>query len=94
MPKAPTPPKLKGENRGLVTKGPGAGRYQNDFLPWIQDQDPKKLVIGYGMAMFNVIQLIKYAFRATLAYLGQSLTKRVFGPGETFNIQHIGPYCV
>ena len=55
MPEAPTPPKLpkyfpdlQGENRGLT---PGAGWYQNEFLPWIQSQDPKKLV-GYGIGMF------------------------------------------
>jgi len=55
MPEAPTPPKLpkyfpdlQGENRGLT---PGAGWYQNEFLPWIQNQDPKKLV-GYGIGMF------------------------------------------
>jgi hypothetical protein len=55
MPEAPTPPKLpkyfpdlQGENRGLT---PGAGWYKNEFLPWIQNQDPKKL-IGYGIGMF------------------------------------------
>ena len=55
MPEAPTPPKLpkyfpdlQGENRGLT---PGAGWYQNKFLPWIQNQDPKELV-GYGIGMF------------------------------------------
>ena len=54
MPEAPTPPKLpkyfpdlQGENRGLT---PGAGWYQNEFLPWIQNQDPKKLV-SYGIGM-------------------------------------------
>ena len=55
MPEAPTPPKLpkyfpdlQGENRGLT---PGAGWYQNEFLPWIQNQDPKKL-FGYGIGLF------------------------------------------
>ena len=55
MPVAPTPPKLpkyfpdlQGENRGLT---PGAGWYQNEFLPWIQNQDLKKLV-SYGIGMF------------------------------------------
>ena len=58
MPEAPTPPwnlglpryfpDLQGENRGLT---PGAGWYQNEFLPWIQNQNPKKLV-GYGIGMF------------------------------------------
>lgn len=54
MPEAPTPPKLpkyfpdlQGENRGLT---PGAGWYQNEFLPWIQNQDPKKL-FGYGIGL-------------------------------------------
>ena len=57
MPEAPTPPKLpkyfpdlQGENRGLT---PGAGWYQNEFLPWIQNQDPKKL-FGYGIGIFLV----------------------------------------
>ena len=57
MPEAPTPPKLpkdfpdlQGENRGLT---PGAGWYQNEFLPWFQNQDPKKLV-GYGIGTFLV----------------------------------------
>ena len=57
MPEAPTPPKLpkyfpdlQGENRGLT---PGAGWYQNEFLQWIQNQDPKKLV-GYGIGIFLV----------------------------------------
>ena len=58
MPEAPTPPwdfglpryfpELQGENRGLT---PGAGWHQNEFLPWIQNQNPKKLV-GYGIGMF------------------------------------------
>ena len=55
MPEAPTPPKLpkyfpdlQGENRGLT---PGAGWYQNEFLPWIQNQDPKKL-FSYGGGLF------------------------------------------
>ena len=54
MPQAPTPPKLpkyfpdlQGENRGRT---PHAGWYQNDFLPWIQNQDLKKLVC-YGTGM-------------------------------------------
>ena len=54
MPEAPTPPKLpkyfpdlQGENRGLT---PGAGWYQNEFLPWIQNQDPKKL-LSYGIGL-------------------------------------------
>ena len=55
MPVAPTPPKLpkyfpdlQGENRGLT---PHAGWYQNEFVPWIQSQDPKKMVC-YGVGMF------------------------------------------
>ena len=55
MPQAPTLPKLpkyfpdlQGENRGRT---PHAGWYQNDFLPWIQNQDPKKLAF-YGIGMF------------------------------------------
>ena len=55
MPEAPTPPKLpkyfpdlQGENRGRT---PGAGWYQNEFLPWIQNQDPRKLV-SYGIGLF------------------------------------------
>ena len=54
MPEAPTPPKLpkyfpdlQGENRGRT---PHAGWYQNDLLPWIQNQDLKKLV-GYGIGI-------------------------------------------
>ena len=54
MPVAPTPPKLpeyfpdlQGENRGRT---PHAGWYQNEFVPWIQSQDPKKL-LGYGIDM-------------------------------------------
>ena len=54
MPEAPTYtslglpryfPDLQGENRGLT---PGAGWYQNEFLPWIQNQDPKK-IFSYGI---------------------------------------------
>ena len=52
MPEAPTPPKLpkyfpdlQGENRGH------AGWYQNELLPWIQDEDLRNLV-GYGIGMF------------------------------------------
>ena len=55
MPEAPTIPELpkyfpdlRGENCGLTS---GAGWYQNEFLPWIQNQDPKRLV-GYGIGMF------------------------------------------
>jgi hypothetical protein len=56
MPQAPTPPKLpkyfpdlQGENRGRT---PHAGWYQNDLLPWIQNQDLKKLVYcGIGMIL-------------------------------------------
>ena len=55
MPEAPTPPKLpkyfpdlQGENQGRT---PHAGWYQNELLPWIQDQDLKKLA-GYGIGMF------------------------------------------
>ena len=54
MPEAPTPPKLpkyfpdlQGENRGRT---PHAGWYQNDLLPWIQNQDLKKL-LGYGIGI-------------------------------------------
>ena len=55
MPQAPTLPKLpkyfpdlQGENCGRT---PHAGWYQNDLLPWIQNQDPKKLAC-YGIGMF------------------------------------------
>ena len=55
MPEAPTPPKLpkyfpdlQGENRGRT---PHAGWYQNDLLPWIQNQDSEKLVT-YEIGMF------------------------------------------
>ena len=55
MPVAPTLPEfpkyfpdLQGENKGRT---PYAGWYQNDLLPWIHNQDPKKLV-GYGIGMF------------------------------------------
>ena len=41
---------MQRENHGLT---PGAGWYQNEFLPWIQNQDSKKLV-GYGIGMFLV----------------------------------------
>jgi hypothetical protein len=41
-------PDLQGENCGRT---PDAGWYQNEFIPWIQSQDPKKLV-GYGIGMF------------------------------------------
>ena len=41
-------PDLQGEKKGRT---PYAGRYQNDLLPWIHNQDPKKLV-GYGIGMF------------------------------------------
>ena len=44
MPEAPTIPELP-----RLTSG--AGWYQNEFLPWIQNQDPKRLV-GYGIGMF------------------------------------------
>ena len=54
MPEAPTPPKLpkyfpdlQGENRGLT---PHAGWY---LLPWIQNQDLKKLV-GYGRRAYGI----------------------------------------
>ena len=45
---SPNFPDLQGENRGRT---PHAGWYQNEFLPWIQSQDPKKLVC-YGIGMF------------------------------------------
>ena len=55
MPQAPTPPKLpkyfpdlQGENRGCT---PHASWYQNDLLPWIQNQDSEKLVT-YEIGMF------------------------------------------
>ena len=55
MPQAPTLPTLPkyfpdlfGENRGRT---PHACWYQNDLLPWIQNQDTKKLVC-YGIGMF------------------------------------------
>ena len=57
MPVAPTPPNLpkyfpdlQGENRGRT---PYAGWYQNELLPWIQNQDPKKFV-GYGIGLFLI----------------------------------------
>ena len=63
MPVAPTPPKLpkyfpdlQGENRGCT---PHAGWYQNDFLPWIQNQDLKKLVV-YGIGMFLAGKLLEF----------------------------------
>ena len=55
MPQAPTLPKLpkyfpdlQGENRGCT---PHASWYQNDLLPWIQNQDSEKLVT-YEIGMF------------------------------------------
>ena len=39
---------LKGESQGRTPHG---GWYQNELLPWIQDQDLKKLA-GYGIGMF------------------------------------------
>ena len=63
MPQAPTLPKLpkyfpdlQGENRGRT---PHAGWYQNDFLPWIQNQDPIQLV---GMLLFGALTLIAGLF--------------------------------
>ena len=54
MPEAPTPPWDLGLPRyfprGLT---PGAGWYQNEFLPWIQNQNPKKLV-GYWNSFLQV----------------------------------------
>ena len=41
-------PDLQGENKGRT---PYAGWYQNDLLPWIHNQDSKKLV-AYGIGMF------------------------------------------
>ena len=32
---------------------PYAGWYHNDFLPWIQIQDPMTLV-GYGIGIFTI----------------------------------------
>ena len=59
MPEAPTPPKLpryfpdlQGENRGRT---PCAGWYQNDFLPWIQNQDTKTL---FGIILLAVIAVM------------------------------------
>ena len=54
MPEAPEPPMLPkffpdlfGKNQGRT---PGAGWYQNDFLPWVQSQD-KKTLFGFGIGM-------------------------------------------
>ena len=41
-------PDLQGENRGCT---PHAGWYQNEFLLWIQSQDPKKHD-GFTIGMF------------------------------------------
>ena len=34
-----------------TASGTSSGWYQNQFLPWIQNQDPKKLV-EYGIGLF------------------------------------------
>ena len=58
MPQAPTFPKLpkyfpdlQGENRGRT---PHAGWYQNDFLPWIQNQDPNILAGIFLLEMVTI----------------------------------------
>ena len=52
MPEAPTPPKLSKYFPDLQEENRGhAGWYQNELLPWIQDEDLKNLV-GYGIGMF------------------------------------------
>ena len=63
MPQAPTPPKLpkyfpdlQGENRGRT---PYVGWYQNELLPWIQNQDPIQLV---GMFLFGALTLMAGLF--------------------------------
>ena len=63
MPQAPTPPKLpkyfpdlQGENRGRTPYG---GWYQNELLPWIQNQDPIQLV---GMFLFGALTLMAGLF--------------------------------
>ena len=60
MPSAPKPPKLpkhfpdlQGSLRGRT---PEAGWYQNDFLPWIQNEEVKNF-LGYGFGMALVIGL-------------------------------------
>ena len=97
MPVAPTPPKLpkyfpdlQGENRGLT---PHAGWYQNEFIPWIQSQEPKK-IIGYGIGMFLL------AGTAILLGLGihkyqdqiQELTSQVTQPIKDALGPYLGPY--
>ena len=59
MPQAPTTPKLpkyfpdlQGENRG---RKPYGGWYQNELLPWIQNQDPIQLV---GLFLYGGLTLI------------------------------------
>ena len=54
MPSAPKAPKLpkhfpdlQGSLRGRT---PEAGWYQNDFLPWIQNEEVKN-VLGYGIGI-------------------------------------------
>ena len=60
MPSAPKAPKLpkhfpdlQGSLRGQT---PEAGWYQNDFLPWIQNEEVKN-VLGYGIGIALVIGL-------------------------------------
>ena len=43
-----TSPDLQGEDPGRTA--PNAGWYQDELLPWIQNQDVKKIV-GYGIGM-------------------------------------------
>ena len=72
MPQAPTPPKLpkyfpdlQGENRGRTPYG---GWYQNELLPWIQNQEPIQLVgmllLGalIGLAGLYIIIIIIFLF--------------------------------
>ena len=52
MPEAPVPPKLPKHfpdlQGRLAGKTPGAGWFQNDFMPWFQEQGH---LIGYGLGL-------------------------------------------
>ena len=52
MPEAPKSPKLPKFFPDIIVKnqGQGVGWYENDFLPWLQNQD-KKTLFGFGIGM-------------------------------------------
>ena len=87
MPEAPKPPKQPKIFPDIIVnnQGQGVGWYENDFLPWLQNQD-KKTLFGFGIGMVLLSGIIVLSGVGVYKYqdqIGEQLSKFISTIGKS-----------